>query len=199
LPASQERSSHLTRTSGHTAISVVMAPWNNTRRLRVTLAEGHLIIFDDDDITPCSDWLSVYWRAYCERPELLRRSPRPALRERAAVTRAHAIRSVADHGPGLAPRAESAGQRREIPPLRSAHLTPFLRRRPYLRPRVTTGGATLTGVPWRTYGAAVRFGLRGILARIVGSPHYAAYLSWRFALGAIRGHRERQAEERRAA
>jgi glycosyltransferase involved in cell wall biosynthesis len=31
-------------------------------------ATGRLIIFTDDDITPCADWIGVYWAAYRERP-----------------------------------------------------------------------------------------------------------------------------------
>jgi hypothetical protein len=114
---------------GRVALSVVMATWNNARRLRVTLealtacsvpagirwelvlvanncdddtavvarsfgdrlpivyleesrqglsharntgvraARGSLIVFTDDDVTPCPEWMTVYWRAYTERPE----------------------------------------------------------------------------------------------------------------------------------
>lgn len=32
------------------------------------VASGRLIIFTDDDITPCSDWLVLYWSAYREKP-----------------------------------------------------------------------------------------------------------------------------------
>ena len=81
--------------------------------------------------------------------------------------------------------------------LRSAHVTPFLRVRPHLRPVVVEQGTTLAGAPWRAYVEAARFGLRWMLARTAGSADYAAYLSWRFALGAIRGHRERRSERRK--
>jgi hypothetical protein len=55
---------------------------------------------------------------------------------------------------------------------------------------------TIAGVPWRVYRDALRFGLRSMLASARGRRDYAPYLSWRFVLGAIRGHRERRLERR---
>ena len=31
-------------------------------------AAGRLLIFADDDVTPCGDWIAAYWAAYQERP-----------------------------------------------------------------------------------------------------------------------------------
>lgn len=110
-------------------VSVVIATWNNSKRLRVTLSSikaciipqglkwelviinnnctddtktvisqlqgclpivylkediqgksralnkglkssrGKLIIFTDDDVTPCQDWIKIYWEAYLQCPE----------------------------------------------------------------------------------------------------------------------------------
>lgn len=250
---------------------------SRARNTGIRAAEGRLIIFADDDVTPCSDWLNVYWRAYCERPEgyyfggrlvphFENGPPSPALMPFASLPITgldwgHEPRALQEDerflGANWACTAEdlrrvggfdtrlgldaSLGRRRvgeewdmmerlrasgimpwylpaavvthfvpahkcrlayvadgweahgHYAALRSAHVTPFLRQRPHLRPLVTAGGPTLAGVPWRTYVAAARFGVRGFLARMGGSIDYATYLSWRFALGAIRGHRERQA------
>jgi glycosyltransferase involved in cell wall biosynthesis len=329
-----------TSTDGHTAISVIMATWNNARRLRITLealrcaapeglrwelvlvannctddtalaarsfhdrlplvyieeprqglsharnaglrsARGRLIVFTDDDITPCRDWTDVYWRAYCERregyyfggrlipqfesgppppelmafaslpitgldwgnePRLLREEekflganwscPAEALRraggfdtrlgldaslgrrrvgeEWDVMDRLRAIgvmpwylptavvtHFVPAHKCRLGYFADNWEAHGHYATLRSAHFTPFLRRRPHLRPVLMERGATLAGAPWRAYWEAARFGLRSMLARTAGSTDHAAYLSWRFAVGAIRGHRERRSEKRK--
>ena len=34
----------------------------------VAAARGRLIIFTDDDVTPCREWISAYWEAFLERP-----------------------------------------------------------------------------------------------------------------------------------
>ena len=34
----------------------------------LAVARGRLLIFTDDDVTPCPRWLSAYWAAYQERP-----------------------------------------------------------------------------------------------------------------------------------
>ena len=31
-------------------------------------ATGRLLVFTDDDVTPCGDWLATYWTAYRDRP-----------------------------------------------------------------------------------------------------------------------------------
>jgi glucosyl-dolichyl phosphate glucuronosyltransferase len=31
-------------------------------------AAGHLLVFADDDVTPCQEWIARYWTAYQERP-----------------------------------------------------------------------------------------------------------------------------------
>jgi GT2 family glycosyltransferase len=323
---------------GRVALSVVMATWNNARRLRVTLealtacsvpagirwelvlvanncdddtavvarsfgdrlpivyleesrqglsharntgvraARGSLIVFTDDDVTPCPEWMTVYWRAYTERPEgyyfggrLIPefedappapelapfaslpvtgldcgREPR-VLREDERFLGANwacpgdALRRVGEFDPRLGLDA-SLGRRRvgeewdvmdrlraagvmpwylptsvvghfvpahkcrlgyiaegweahgHYSALRSAHVTPFLHRRAHLRPIVMERSATVGGVPWRAFWAAARFGARFMLASAMRSTDHAAYLSWRFALGAIRGHRERRSE-----
>jgi GT2 family glycosyltransferase len=328
-------------TDRHAAVSVIMATWNNARRLRITLdaltrcvvpmglrwelvlvannctddttlvarsfgdrlpivyieelrqglsrarnaglrsAAGHLIVFTDDDITPCRDWMDLYWGAYCERPEgfyfggrlmpqfesgppppelipfaslpisgldwgseprLLREDerflganwacPAEALRRAGgfdtrlgldaslgrrrvgeewdvmdrlrsigvmpwylpAAVVTHFVPAHKCRLPYFAASWEAHGH---YATLRSAHVTPFLRQRPHLRPVVMERGATLAGAPWRAYREAARFGLRWMLARTAGSADHAAYLSWRFAVGAIRGHRERRSEQRR--
>jgi glycosyltransferase involved in cell wall biosynthesis len=329
-----------TTTDGHTAISVIIATWNNARRLRVTLealtrcpapeglrwqlllvannctddtalvgrsfhdrlplvyleeprqglsharnaglrsARGRLIIFTDDDITPCRNWMDVYWRAYCERregyyfggrlipqfetgppppelmafaslpvtgldcgdePRLLHEDERflganwacaaePLRRAGGFDTRlgldaslgrrrvgeewdvmdrlraigvmpwylpaAVVMHFVPAHKCRLGYLADNWEAHGHYATLRSAHVTPFLRQRPHLRRVVMERGATLAGAPWHAYWEAARFGLRWMLARTVGSTDHAAYLSWRFAIGAIRGHRERRSEKR---
>ena len=41
---------------------------SHARNTGVEAARGRLIIFADDDITPCADWIGAYWRAHQERP-----------------------------------------------------------------------------------------------------------------------------------
>jgi glycosyltransferase involved in cell wall biosynthesis len=41
---------------------------SHARNAGIAAAAGALIVFADDDITPCPRWLETYWRAYRERP-----------------------------------------------------------------------------------------------------------------------------------
>jgi glucosyl-dolichyl phosphate glucuronosyltransferase len=41
---------------------------SNARNAAVRRASGELIIFTDDDVTPCANWLEEYWRAYQQHP-----------------------------------------------------------------------------------------------------------------------------------
>ncbi|MBI2870421.1 MAG: glycosyltransferase family 2 protein [Candidatus Omnitrophica bacterium] len=42
---------------------------SRARNKGLSLAKGDLIVFTDDDVRPCVDWLTFYWRAYRTRPE----------------------------------------------------------------------------------------------------------------------------------
>ncbi|MCA9399055.1 MAG: glycosyltransferase, partial [Candidatus Omnitrophica bacterium] len=37
---------------------------SHARNAGLKVAQGELIIFTDDDVFPCPDWLSIYWKAY---------------------------------------------------------------------------------------------------------------------------------------
>ena len=41
---------------------------SRARNAGLMAASGQLILFTDDDITPCPEWISEYWRAYLKRP-----------------------------------------------------------------------------------------------------------------------------------
>ena len=38
------------------------------RNAGLKAASGQLIIFTDDDVKPCREWITIYWTAYVERP-----------------------------------------------------------------------------------------------------------------------------------
>jgi len=42
---------------------------SRARNKGLEVAKGKLIIFTDDDVKPCQEWLSSYWAAYQEKPE----------------------------------------------------------------------------------------------------------------------------------
>lgn len=41
---------------------------SHARNAGMQVASGQLIVFADDDITPCREWIATYWSAYQERP-----------------------------------------------------------------------------------------------------------------------------------
>ncbi len=41
---------------------------SRARNKGLSVATGSLIIFTDDDVRPCPDWITTYWNAYRERP-----------------------------------------------------------------------------------------------------------------------------------
>jgi glucosyl-dolichyl phosphate glucuronosyltransferase len=41
---------------------------SHARNAGLRAASGELIVFADDDITPCREWIAIYWSAYQERP-----------------------------------------------------------------------------------------------------------------------------------
>ena len=41
---------------------------SNARNCAVAAAKGEIIIFTDDDVKPCQDWVATYWNGYKERP-----------------------------------------------------------------------------------------------------------------------------------
>lgn len=42
---------------------------SRARNAGLTAASGRLVVFTDDDVTPCREWLSVLWEAYRRRPQ----------------------------------------------------------------------------------------------------------------------------------
>jgi GT2 family glycosyltransferase len=42
---------------------------SQARNKGLKVASGKLIIFTDDDVKPCAEWLQQYWEAYQERPD----------------------------------------------------------------------------------------------------------------------------------
>jgi hypothetical protein len=69
---------------------------SRARNAGLRAATGHLIIFADDDVTPCPDWIEAYWAAYTARPrgfyfggrlipEFESAPPEPALRRLAQL------------------------------------------------------------------------------------------------------------------
>ena len=253
---------------------------SHARNTGLDAARGRLIIFTDDDVTPCLDWIAAYWRAYLERPlgyhfggpltceyetgpperEILALAgmpvtgldwgPTPRLLEPHErflganwACPAEALRAAGYFDPSLGLDA-SLGKRRVgeewdmmqrlrdhgvlpwyLPNAVVAHFvpahkscleytasnweasglysakrsvtgTPFLHRRPYLRPYCQDRLPRLGGVPWPVYAGAARFLLRWLLARTAGEKGYQNYVSWRFCRGAIRGFRERHRDRR---
>jgi GT2 family glycosyltransferase len=73
-----------------------------------------------------------------------------------------------------------------------AETTPFLRSRPELSSVCRDGWPRIAGAPLGAYVEAGRYGARWLVQRALGRNAYADYVSWRFCLGAIRGHRQRQ-------
>ena len=41
---------------------------SRARNTGLAAASGRLLVFTDDDVTPCPQWLSAYWSAYQDRP-----------------------------------------------------------------------------------------------------------------------------------
>jgi glucosyl-dolichyl phosphate glucuronosyltransferase len=41
---------------------------SQARNTALRSSSGKLVIFTDDDVTPCSNWVDAYWRAFVERP-----------------------------------------------------------------------------------------------------------------------------------
>jgi len=57
---------------GKLPIVYVEEPIQGLSRARNTAlrnASGQLIVFTDDDVTPCRNWLKVYWSAFCDKPQ----------------------------------------------------------------------------------------------------------------------------------
>lgn len=57
--------------AAHLPLIYVEEPRQGLSRARNTglqAASGRLIVFTDDDVRPCREWLATYWRAYRERP-----------------------------------------------------------------------------------------------------------------------------------
>jgi glycosyltransferase involved in cell wall biosynthesis len=59
------------RFTGRLPLRHVIEPTPGLSRARNTgldAARGRLVVFTDDDVRPCEDWIGAYWRAYQERP-----------------------------------------------------------------------------------------------------------------------------------
>jgi glucosyl-dolichyl phosphate glucuronosyltransferase len=41
---------------------------SRARNAGLRAASGNLVIFTDDDVTPCKEWISIYWSAYLDSP-----------------------------------------------------------------------------------------------------------------------------------
>jgi GT2 family glycosyltransferase len=241
------------------------------------VAHGRLILFTDDDVTPCTGWIASYATAHREHPrgfyfggslvpEYERDRPEPALLQVASAP-------VAGLDLGSLPRVlepnerflganwacpadaldtvggfdvrygldASLGRRRVgeewdlmerlrargilpwylpgavvqhfvpaqkccLPYLAGnweAHgestvmrgvvdTTPFLRARPELSPVCRDGWPRIAGAPLCAYVEAGRYGMRWLVQRALARSAYVNYASWRFCLGAIRGHRQRR-------